>query len=181
MYDELYEAWKKEKENAEIQALPGDFYVRLAEYVKKIREESRMLDEKTIKGRLMHLECGNVRKMVKELIQLRHKKALRKTMSERILPKGALTKEEERLHGGIPPLAESYQAFLKDIIQGRISSVEKEKPKHILLRFLKEVPAIIGSDMKPYGPFKVEDIATLPAENARILINQGVAVEVEAK
>jgi len=181
MYDELYEAWKREKETAEIQALPGDFYVRLADYVKKIREESRMLDEKTTKGRLMYFEFRNVKKMVKELIQLRYRKALRKTMTERILPKETLTKEEERLHGGILPLAESYQSFLKDMIRGRLSSVEKEKPKHVLLRFLKEVPAIIGSDMKPYGPFKVEDVATLPVENARILINQGVAVEVEAK
>jgi DNA replication factor GINS len=181
MYDELYEAWKKEKETAEIQALPGDFYVRLADYVKKIREESRMLDEKTTKGRLMHFEFINVKKMVKELIQLRYRKALRKTMSERILPKEALTKEEERLHGGILPLAESYQAFLKDMVSGRLSSMEKEKPKHVLLRFLKEVPAIIGSDMKPYGPFKAEDVATLPAENARILINQSAAVEVETK
>jgi DNA replication factor GINS len=181
MYDELYEAWKKEKETAEIQALPGDFYIRLADYVKKIREESRMLDEKTTKGRLTYFEFRNVRKMAKELIQLRYRKALRKTMTERILPKETLTKEEEKLHGGTLPLAESYQAFLKDIVRGRLSGMEKEKPKHILLRFLKEVPAIIGSDMKPYGPFKAEDIATLPAENARILINQGVAVEVEAK
>jgi len=35
--------------------------------------------------------------------------------------------------------------------------------------------------MKTYGPFKPEDIATLPTENARILIKQGVALEVEAK
>jgi len=181
MYDELYEAWKKEKKNAEIQALPGDFYVRLVEYVKKIREEGRMLDEKTTKARLIHFEFRNVMKMVKELIRLRYKKTLRKTMTERILPKEALTKEEERLHGGILPLAESYQAFLKDMVRGRLLGMEKEKPKHILLRFLKEVPAIIGSDMKPYGPFKVEDVATLPAENGRILINQGIAVEVEEK
>jgi len=49
------------------------------------------------------------------------------------------------------------------------------------LRFVKEIPAIVGSDMKTYGPFEPEDIATLPLENARILIKQGVAVEVEVK
>jgi len=33
--------------------------------------------------------------------------------------------------------------------------------------------------MKTYGPFKPEDIASLPEENARILIKQGAAMEVE--
>jgi DNA replication initiation complex subunit (GINS family) len=47
------------------------------------------------------------------------------------------------------------------------------------LRFLKEVPAIIGADMKTYGPFKVEDIAALPIENTKILIKQGLAEKLE--
>jgi len=33
--------------------------------------------------------------------------------------------------------------------------------------------------MKTYGPFKVEDVASLPAENAKILIRQGLAEKVE--
>jgi DNA replication initiation complex subunit (GINS family) len=44
---------------------------------------------------------------------------------------------------------------------------------------VKEVPEIIGSDMKTYGPFKVEDVAALPVENTRILIKQGLAEKVE--
>ncbi len=182
MYNELYEAWRREKENLEIQGLPEDFYTRLADYMQKIREESRMLDEKTTKAKLMRRELRNVRKMIKGLVQLRRKKVLRKTMAEKIVPRETLTDEEERLHGGILPLTESYEAFLKDLLRGRLSTVKKvEKSKQMLVRFLQAVPAIIGSDMKPYGPFKAEDVATLPTENARILINQGAAVEVEAK
>jgi DNA replication initiation complex subunit (GINS family) len=44
---------------------------------------------------------------------------------------------------------------------------------------LKEVPAIIGADMKTYGPFKVEDVAALPVENTKILVKQGLAERVE--
>jgi DNA replication factor GINS len=44
---------------------------------------------------------------------------------------------------------------------------------------LKEIPAIIGADMKTYGPFKTEDVASLPAENARILAKQNLAEKVE--
>jgi len=98
------------------------------------------------------------------------------------VPGDVLTKEEERLHKAVLPLAESYKAFLKNILRGRSTVVEREeKPRRMLLRFLQEIPAIIGSDMRTYGPFKVEDIATLPIENARILLEKGIAVEVEAK
>ena len=182
MYDELYEAWEKEKESVETQKLPRDFYAKLADYVKKIREESRMLDEKTTKAKLMNREFENVKTMLEELVQLRRDKILAIVTARKTVPREVLTEEEEKLHGEIFPLAEACQTFLKDILQGRLSRIEKEeKPKKILVRFVQEIPAIVGSDMKTYGPFKPEDIATLPTENARILIKQGVAVEVEAK
>ncbi|NLE04992.1 MAG: hypothetical protein GX638_09345 [Crenarchaeota archaeon] len=47
------------------------------------------------------------------------------------------------------------------------------------IRFLKMVPAIIGSDMKTYGPFMVEDVASVPESNARILIRQSLAKPIE--
>jgi DNA replication factor GINS len=182
LYDELYEAWKKEKENVEIQRLPKNFYAKIADYVKKIREERRMLDKKTTKAKLLNREFKSVKNMAEELIRLRYDKALKKSLARETVPREVLTEEEEKLYGEILPLAEAYQAFLKDILQGRLSRIEKEeKPKKMLLRFVQEIPAIVGSDMKTYGPFEPEDIATLPSENARILIKQGVAVEVEAK
>jgi len=51
--------------------------------------------------------------------------------------------------------------------------------KRIAVRFLKQVPGIIGSDMKTYGPFMVEDVASVPESNARILVRQGLAKLVE--
>ena len=183
MYDELYEAWKKEKENVEIQRLPKNFYAKIADYVKKIREERRMLDKKTTKAKLLNREFKSVKNMAEELVRLRYDKALKKSLAREIVPREVLTEEEEKkLYGEILPLSEAYQAFLKDILQGRLARIEREeKPKKMLLRFVQEIPAIVGSDMKTYGPFEPEDIATLPSENARILIKQGVAVEVEAK
>jgi DNA replication factor GINS len=182
MYDELYAAWKKEKENVEIQRLPKNFYAKIAEYVGKIREERRMLDKKTTKAKLLNREFKSVKNMAEELILLRYDKALKKSLARETVPKGVLIEEEEKLYGEILPLAEVYQAFLKGVLRGRLSSIEREeKPKTILLRFVQEIPAIVGSDMKTYGPFEPEDIATLPSENARILIKQGVAVKVEAK
>jgi DNA replication initiation complex subunit (GINS family) len=77
-------------------------------------------------------------------------------------------------------LTEAYCAFSKDILRGRLSIIEKvAKPTMVVLRFVQEIPALVGSDLKTYGPFMPEDIATLPPENARVLIKQGIAVEVD--
>jgi DNA replication factor GINS len=45
----------------------------------------------------------------------------------------------------------------------------------LLIRFLEEYPAIAGTDMKTYGPFRPDDLATLPLENARVLIRKNIA------
>lgn len=182
MYDELYEAWRKEKESIEVQPLPKDFFDKLAQYVKRLREEGRMLDEKTTRARLLLRESKNVKKLSAELIQLRYEKVLKKAIAGETVGKEGLTDDEEKLFREIVTLTESYQNFLKGVLSGRSLSVEvKEKTKKCVLRFLQEIPAIIGVDMKTYGPFKPEDVASMPNENARILVKQGLAVEVEVK
>jgi DNA replication factor GINS len=141
-----------------------------------------MLDKKTTKAKLLDREFKSVKNMAEELIRLRYDKALKKSLARETVPRGVLIEEEEKLYGEILPLAEAYQTFLEGVLRGRLSRIEREKkPKKTLLRFVQEIPAIVGSDMKTYGPFEPEDIATLPQENARILVKQGVAVEVEAK
>jgi len=182
MYDELYEAWRKEKENAEIQSLPKDFFSRLAQYGKKLREEGRMLDEKSTRARLLLQESKNVKKLSGELIWIRYEKVLRKMKAGEPVAKEGLTEGEEKLYRDTVSSIESYQSLLKGVLSGRSPSVGVEgRAKKRVLRFLQEVPAIIGADMKPYGPFKPEDVASVPVDNARILVRQGLAVELDVK
>ena len=185
MYNELYEIWKHEKESVDLQTLSQDFYVRLADYVKRLREETRMMDRKTIRGQLLQCELKNAKKMTKDIVKLRYEKALKLTITGKGMPKDALT-TEEKTYGKMLSSIELYRDFLKGLLRGSLGESlpprieQEERPKRLLVRFVQEIPAIIGSDMKEYGPFKPEDIATLPAENARILIKQGAAVEIEA-
>lgn len=181
MYDTVYDAWKKERENVELQPLAKDFYVLLAGYVKKIREESRMLDEKTAKARLVKHELRNARRLIKTLVQLRLEKIFLATTQGKTISAEMLTAEEERLCAEMLPLTESFQELMKGVLHGRAPKVDVEKKKSNLVpvRFLKDTPAIIGSDMKTYGPFKPEDVGTVPAENANVLIKQGIAAKIE--
>lgn len=169
-------------DNAKLQLLPKDFYAKLADYMRKIREESRMLDGKTMRARLLMREAENVKIMVRDLVLLRQGKMV-KTLSvaEATEDTECLTREEEELVRNVAPPFESFQTLFKDIMSGRLPQADREKPKKRVLRFLQETPSIVGADMKTYGPFQPQDVASLPVENAKVLVKQGVAVEVEVK
>ena len=63
-----------------------------------------------------------------------------------------------------------------------LSDVPPKKNKYlVIVRILKDIPEIIGKNLESYGPFKKEDIATIPKENAKSLIKQGAVIEVETK
>jgi len=66
-------------------------------------------------------EFENVSSMAKQLFQLRYKKLREKSLARETVPRDILTEEEEKFHGEILPLADTYQAFLKDILQGSLS------------------------------------------------------------
>ncbi|MEM2163570.1 MAG: hypothetical protein QXR62_03990 [Candidatus Bathyarchaeia archaeon] len=182
MYDDLFSAWKREMESPEIQPLPKDFYARLADYMRWIREERRMMDEESLRGKLIQLEEENVKKMITDLIQTRYMKILQIIMAGGTLPLSSLTEEEEKLYSSLMAGRRALETILNDILFGQRPRIRQSAPSGFaVIRILKEIPQIVGVDMKVYGPFKPEDIAVLPEENARVLVKQGAAVEVDVR
>jgi DNA replication initiation complex subunit (GINS family) len=180
LYDELYAAWRSEIGGAELSVLPSDFYVRIADYLHRLSEESRMTDKKTMKAALLEHEEDHVRRMVEELLWARYRKLVRLVTESGKVPEDLLAAEEAQVFSGFVPFAAAYQQFAKGLLQGQITRAKAEAPhKRVTLRFVKPVPAIIGGDMKAYGPFLVEDMASVPMENAKLLVKQGLAVLVE--
>ena len=180
MYDELYKTWKAEIESKELEKLPPEFYSRAAEYMKRLREEGRMLDKRTLKTNLLRKEMHNAKLMIHELIQTRRRKIISKTAKSEEVSQELLTPEEKTIYSKISPFSESIQNLAVEIVRGQTPKIKVEtEHRRVALRFLKDVPAIIGADMKTYGPFKIEDVGALPAENTRILIKQGLAEKVE--
>jgi DNA replication initiation complex subunit (GINS family) len=195
MYAELYAAWQHEVENASLQPLPVDFYARLSDYLRRIRDETRALDKKTLRAILLEREQRNVSRIVKELLRARFQKLVKTIGENQKIPSDLLTAEETKICESVVAFAEAYRALTKNLMEGQTltikpatieelaaSSEELEKPTphhRVALRFLKAIPAIIGGDLKTYGPFAVEDVASVPAENAKILVKHGLAVVVE--
>jgi len=145
-----------------------------------------MLDNKTVKAKLVKRESENAKRLIQELVWLRHRKILETSTSGKTLPREALTTEEEIIRKEAGSLSEFYQTLLEDVMRGHLvpskfERLETKKSQKTVVRFLRDIPAIIGADMKTYGPFKREDVAALPMENANILIKQGVAAKVEVE
>ena len=54
----------------------------------------------------------------------------------------------------------------------------KQEENQKTITFTKEVPEFLGRNLERYGPFKKEDIAKMPAEIAKILIEKEQAQEI---
>jgi DNA replication factor GINS len=195
VYGELYAAWQREIENSTLQPLPADFYARVSDYLKRIKEETRLVDKKTLKASLLEREMRNVNRIVKNLLKARYKKLVRMIGGTHKMPSDLLTSEEVMICEGFLPFADAYRRLARNLMEGQMlmpksvgveeaAAVKEESMKcddmRVVLRFLKAIPAIIGGDMKTYGPFAAEDVASVPAVNAKILVKQGLAVVVES-
>ncbi len=183
MYEELLKAWRDEMESSSLQPLQRDFYSKSSAYMKRLLFEKENIDEKSLKFHLITSEYGNVRKLITDLCNLRFKKIAALAFDMQSVPETGLADEEELFFENLLSAATRFSRMLRDVVEGQLSAVEsaqeEKKPKRILVRFTRDIPAIIGVDMKPYGPFKSEDVATLPIENAENLLKQGVAIKLE--
>jgi len=181
-YDILLEAWRKERRSADLQPMPEGFYVEMTGYVSELREQTRMQDKTSVKGKISEKERENAERMLRELSQLRLRKIVNTELEGTALPGSALTREEKALQADLRLLLSSHEDRIKSILTGRVPQVEARPPPRTglkVVRFLQAVPAIMGIDMKTYGPFKPEDVVSIPTENAENLIRRGIAKEVE--
>jgi DNA replication initiation complex subunit (GINS family) len=144
-----------------------------------LKETQRNLDQRSLKAILLDEETNRIERLVVELVDRRLSKIWR-TSQTNVQP--SAHPSERWAQEELSTLARHYRKFKEDTIQGVEPSNSPEKKKDTLpLRFVKDMPSIIGVDLKTHGPFLKEDIAVLPYENAESLIRQGTAVEIRPK
>ena len=176
IYDETIDAWRREFHNSELQELRPDFFRDVAASFRRLKEARRNLDQRSLKAILLEEEMTRMEKLVIQLVDRRMSKIWNASRSNAHITAHASEKwaQEE-----LANLSRYYRKFKEDALQGVEPSYLPEKNKdNLLLRFVKEMPSIIGVDLKTHGPFNKEDIAILPYENAESLIRQGTAVEI---
>jgi len=93
-----------------------------------------------------------------------------------------LTDEEKFVFYGNREREYRINIVLDTLLEGKPKTLEKIvssiNENCIILRFLDSMEQFVGVNMNKYGPFKKDDVAILPFENARSIIENNKAIEI---
>jgi DNA replication factor GINS len=110
---------------------------------------------------------------------------LHKMRSVEKLDYSKLTDEEKYVLDGRRESESRAAEVIAATVKGRVKVLEsisvKVRSRQIVVRFLQPMESFVGVDANKYGPFQREDIASLPFENARSIIEGGAAVEIHVQ
>ena len=170
----LHNTVLRETENDSILEINPNFYRNLANFIGNLKKQEFDGIENKIKNTMIEM----VTELTSLLIQIRLDK-ISKTSDLEI---SYLLDEEKFILDSQEDQRERIEMILSATINGKSKFLESlaqnHKTKKIVIRFLNEVDEIVGADLEKYGPFKTEDIATIPYENAQALIAKNVATKV---
>jgi len=195
-YTRLHQVWENETKREELQNIPDDFLHEMKNYVNQLNKTTANPD--TLSGNLTQTERRYANQLLRELTETRLNKIIKSEVNGLPVNAQAMTPEEQKLHSSLRQLITSYR-------QGSDIPVPKKQPEPkprptstikeptpppkieekdtelVLVRFLQPLPAIMGIDMKAYGPFQPEELATIPRQNSENLIKRGIAKPVETE
>ena len=170
----LHQTVLLETENDSILEIDQNFYRNLSDFIGNLRKQEFDGVESKIKDTLIE--------MATELTSLLINIRLEKISKLDDIQFGNLLDEEKFILDSQEEQRDRIEMILSATINGKSKFLESlaqnHKTKRIVIRFLKEVEEIVGADLEKYGPFKTEDIATIPYENAQALIAKNAATKI---
>ncbi|TFF87888.1 MAG: hypothetical protein EU549_03990 [Promethearchaeota archaeon] len=176
-YSGIYQIWEEQLENKDFIELKKDFYKDVGKIIKDFNIEIEKLDRNSIHRQLVQKEIDNIKNMVKSLYIYRFERIIEVIKQGIDIDVTKLTENELELYNNTKKNISKYLNNINLILEGQsIQLIEKKiSSKYIIVRFLKALPEI-ASHEKTYGPFKKEDIVTLPKEIAKTLLDRGAVV-----
>jgi len=177
------------------QAIPTNFYQNIANVISKLKnnaieKEEDNDNEKNIKimgekisGQIKNNLLDLYLKSVTLLFVYRCRKIFnidKKTNDT--FEYSNLTDEEKYVFYGNRDVENRINIVINTLFEGKPKTLEKIVSSIneycTIVRFLDIMEQFVGINMNKYGPFKKEDIAILPFENARSIIENKKAIEI---
>src|SRR5581483_2040923 len=172
---DVYKLLKKEIESPSLLSIEPDTFQKIAAALGNLKGQGYEGVEAKIRDRMADLLANSARL----LIETRQHKI---KSGYEPLDYSKLTDEEKYILDGKRESDRRIGEVVAATIKGRPKVLEsisaRVRSKQIVVRFLKPMEQFVGVDMGKYGPFQPEDVATLPFENARSMVESGLAVEV---
>jgi DNA replication factor GINS len=176
--NDVHNLLRKEIHTAILQDLQHDAYQKMAVSLGNLKGQGFEGIEAKIRDLMVEL----LSESVKLLIEVRQQKM---RYGSEPLDYSKLTDEEKYILDGHRESEDRLQEVVAATTKGRPKVLElissRMRSKQVIVRFVKPMEQFIGVDMSKYGPFQEEDVAALPLENARPLVQGGVAVQVHTQ
>lgn len=182
----ILELLKKETQIPKIQAISPDIYRKIAQIIRDLSIQKYEDLELEVHHELIKLLTLST----KSLFELRIRKLLESSNGQHLsYPSllssddySKLTDEEKFIFEEERKVSQRKELIIQSLIDGNVNNLDTIsriiRSKMIIIRFLESTDQFMGVDMAKYGPFIKEDIAILPFENARSLIERKIAIEI---
>jgi DNA replication factor GINS len=171
---DVYKMLEKEIETPTLQSIEPDTFQKIAEALGSLKGQVYEGVEANVRDRMVEmLEISSILMIETRQIKI--------SSREETLDYSKLTDEEKYILDGKRESNKRVDEVVAALVKGRPKVLEsisaKMRSKQIVVRFLKPIEAFVGIDMNKYGPYTQEDVASLPFENARSIIDNGGAIE----
>lgn len=171
-YTDLRNIEQKEKSSSFLADVGSEFYQHALAYIQELEdraEEETKKDSSGKKAMLLAEEIRNTKRIWETILERREKKIVLAALSA--MRGGAhrpdhLTHEENAFYESIEMVLQTHRECI----------MKSRKKETTTVRVLMDVPQFVGTDMKKYA-LKKEDVLSLPADVAAILIQRKAAEE----
>lgn len=183
----LRELLEAELSSIELTELDDDFYKEFDSLIKalKLSAESSRERGESVEERLYLAQLKIAERLMREIIKIRLHKIV--DLAVEGVP-GELTSEEKKIfvvlrafieREELPEVGEEFGSEEFEVIQQEEEEYPRREAPRAAYIITTELPTILGPDLREYGPFKAWDMAVLPEEIGKVLVEREVAFKVK--
>jgi len=169
-FDLIRKIQMEEQRLPKLTKLPENFYVNVSRY---LNQKRKLASDEMRSGP----EIKNIERLAEDIFNRRERKILNNALIfVRTGIQSENMSEEEQIFFDkiISHLMERRREILFSMLEAETKEVGN------LIIFKEDFSEFIGSDMKTYGPFKKGDIAKIPEENMKLLLERGIIEELKS-
>jgi len=165
-YEAISRVVAQERNTKTLTKLPGEFFEDAKLYIDSKSKVSGAKEDAW--------ELDNAKRLLQDLMEIRERKIL--TLALYFVRSGVSPKDMSREEIGF---FNAVVAALKDFQSSKKLMIDGRPESRWLLAMLADVPEFLDVKLRKYGPYRQGDIATIPEENARVLVEGGQAKKME--
>lgn len=174
VYRAILDLWYRERASNNLCKISRDLEGQVYRYATQTRRDIRISDKRSIGSIVQRQEMSMIRRLVKSIFDIRLRKIMLLAMQGKQVEN--LMDFEKYTYFNLSRIISEHRDRIRNVAYDmKIHSSRVEERHRFLVHFNELFSSIMGEDVKTYGPFKLNDIATLPAGNVRALVRRHLA------